>query len=72
VTIAVATVRHRLADGRAEPGDAIEPLLEVRERLGHRADGQLGRAFRLRLWRTLLVVGLLFGVALEVVGSLRL
>jgi hypothetical protein len=69
VVIATARVRRRMADGRATAGDAVEPLLEVRERLGDRADGQVGRALRPRLWPMLLVMSLLFEVALESLGS---
>jgi hypothetical protein len=56
VAIAVAQVRRRLAAGD-DPITAGDPLREVRQRLGSRADGQVGRAMRPRLWRTLLVVG---------------
>ncbi|MDP9273622.1 MAG: hypothetical protein M3O93_08900, partial [Chloroflexota bacterium] len=48
VSVAVAHVRRRMADPATETADAIEPLLEVRRCLGHRADGQVGRAFRRR------------------------
>lgn len=66
VMVAVAKVRRRMAegraaDGRAVPGDAVEPLLQVRPRLGRRADGQVGRALRRRLLPVLLVVSLGFG-----------
>jgi hypothetical protein len=63
VAIATAQVRRRMADGRTAPGDAIEPLLEVRKRLGARADGQVGRALRWRLLPVLLLVSLALGVA---------
>jgi hypothetical protein len=62
VTVAVARVRRRMADGRSGPGAAAEPLLEVRERLGDRANGQVGRALRPRLIPMLLVVSVLFGL----------
>lgn len=65
VTIATAKVRRRMADGRATPGDAAEPFLEVRQRLGRRADGQVGRALRLRLIPVLLASGVLLGFAFE-------
>jgi hypothetical protein len=68
VSIATAKVRRRMADGRATPGDAVEPLVEVRERLGSRADGQVGRALRLRLIVIFLAMGLLFGGLLELFG----
>ena len=62
VTVAVARVRRHMADGRARPGDAIQPLLEVRERLGDRANGQVGRVLRPRVIPLLLVLSLLFGL----------
>jgi hypothetical protein len=70
VTIAVARVRRRMADGRATPGDAVEPLLEVRELLGARADGQVGRALRPRLLPLLLVLSVIFAVGAAAVGTL--
>ena len=70
VTIAVAKVRRRMADGRAAAGDAAQPLLDVRPRLGHRADGQVGRALRRRLIPVLLVVSLGFGFISILLGSL--
>lgn len=70
VTIAVARVRRRMADGRATPGDAVEPLLEVRELLGSSADGQVGRALRPRLVPLLLVLSLVFAVVAAAVGAL--
>jgi len=68
VAIAAAEVRRRMADGRATPGDALDPLIEVRQRLGHRADGQLGRALRRRMYVTSVVVGLVFGALLYILG----
>jgi hypothetical protein len=68
VTIATAEVRRRMADGRATPGDAAEPLIAVRERLGHRADGQVGRALRMRLLLTFLAVGAVLAGAAGVLG----
>jgi hypothetical protein len=69
VSMAIAEVRWRMAGGRAGPGDAAEPLIEVRERLGHRADGQVGRALRSRLLTLFLVVSLVLGGGLfELVG----
>jgi hypothetical protein len=62
VTVAIARVRRRMADGRSTPGDAAEPLLEVRTRLGDRANGQVGRALRPRLIPVLLAVNVLFGL----------
>jgi hypothetical protein len=61
VSIATAEVRRRMADGRATPGDAIEPLLVVRKKLGKRADGQVGRALRRRLLLTFTIVGTVLG-----------
>lgn len=68
VSIASAEVRKRMADGRATPGDAAEPLIAVRERLGHRADGQVGRALRKRLLLTFLAVGAVFAGTVEILG----
>lgn len=65
VTIAVARVRRLMADGRAEAGDAAAPLVEIRERLGTRADGQVGRALRGRLLPPLLVMCLILTTAGE-------
>jgi hypothetical protein len=61
VSLATAEVLRRMADGRSTPGDALEPLLEVRKRLGPRADGQVGRALRRRLLTTTLIVSAVFG-----------
>lgn len=69
VTIAVAEVRRRMADGRADAGDAAMPLIRVRERLGARADGQVGRALRWRLLPQLLVVCLILTTAGELLGG---
>jgi hypothetical protein len=69
VTIATARVRRLMADGRATAGDAIAPFLDVRERLGRRADGQVGRALRPRLLPMLLVLGVVFGVATLVTST---
>ena len=68
VSIATAEVRKRMADGRSTPGDAAEPLIAVRERLGHRADGQVGRALRVRLLLTFLAVGAAFAGTVELLG----
>jgi hypothetical protein len=68
VSIATAEVRKRMADGRSTPGDAAEPLIEVRERLGHRADGQVGRALRVRLLVTFLAVAAAFAGTIEILG----
>jgi hypothetical protein len=62
VTVAVARVRRRMADGRTTAGDAVEPLLDVRKRLGDRAKGQVGRALRPRLIPLLLLLSVLFGL----------
>ena len=70
VTIAVAKVRRRMADGRAAAGDAAQPLLDVRPHLGHRADGQVGRALRRRLIPVLLLVSVGFGFISVLLGSL--
>jgi hypothetical protein len=64
VSIASAKVRRLMADGRSTPGDALEPLLAVRQRLGRRADGQVGRALRRRLFTVIVVVGLVLSAVL--------
>jgi hypothetical protein len=69
VTIAVAEVRRRMADGRADAGDAAVPLVEVRKRLGALADGQVGRALRWRLMPQLFIVSLILTSAGELLGS---
>jgi hypothetical protein len=61
VAIAIAQVRRRMAEGE-DPIDAGQPLRDVRRRLGKRADGQVGRALRGRLFRALLVVNAIFGL----------
>jgi len=61
VAIAIANVRRRLAEG-VDPINAGQPLRDVRSRLGPRADGQLGRALRGRLFRPLLIVSGLFAL----------
>jgi hypothetical protein len=69
VAIAVAKVRRRLAEGV----DLVEvgaPLREVRQRLGSRADGQLGRAMRPRLRRAMLVVGAAFAAIVLLLEAL--
>lgn len=71
VTIATAKVRRLMADARPDVGGAAQPFLEVRERLGRRADGQLGRALRPRLLPPLVVVSILFGLAMELASSFR-
>jgi hypothetical protein len=70
VILASARTRVRMADGRTEPGDANQPLGEVRQLLGSRADGQVGRAFRKRLFPVFLVLSLLFGTLAVLTGSL--
>jgi hypothetical protein len=69
VTIAVAEVRRRMADGRTDAGDAALPLVEVRKRLGARANGQVGRALRWRLMPQLFIVSLILTSAGELLGS---
>ena len=70
VTVAVARVRRRMADGRSTPGDAADPLLEVRERLGSRADGQVGRALRRRLIPVVLVASVVLALLAEVASGI--
>jgi hypothetical protein len=69
VTIAVAEVRRRMADGRSGAGDAAVPLVEVRKRLGARADGQVGRALRWRLLPQLFFVCVILTTVGELLGS---
>lgn len=69
VAIAAAEVRRRMADGRSTPGDAAEPLIEVRESLGTRADGQVGRALRGRLFPAFLVASIVLGGIAELLGG---
>jgi hypothetical protein len=69
VAIAMANVRRRMAEG-IDLVDAGAPLRKVRQRLGSRADGQVGRAMRCRLQRTLLVVGSAFAVGLLILDAL--
>ena len=61
VVIAIAQVRRRMAAGE-HPISAGTPLREVRRRLGRRADGQVGRALRVRIIRPLLVLGALLAL----------
>ena len=70
VTIAVARVRRLMADGRATPGDAVQPFLDVRHKLGRRADGQMGRALRPRIIPGLIVSGIVLGVASQMLSGL--
>ena len=59
VTIAAARVRLAMDAGQPEEGDVLEPLVEVRARLGPLADGQVGRAMRPRLIKAYLLFGAL-------------
>jgi len=61
VAIAMAKVRRNMAAGQ-DPIRAGAPLRDVRKRLGHRADGQVGRAMRGRIIRPLLIVGALLAL----------
>jgi cadmium resistance protein CadD (predicted permease) len=72
VLLAAARTRLRMSDGRSEAGDAALPLVEVRARLGHRADGQVGRALRRRLLPVFFVTALVFGLVTQVLGGLPL
>ena len=69
VTIAVARVRRLMAEGRTSPDDAVQPFLDVRRKLGRRADGQMGRALRPRIIPGLIVSGIVLGVASLVLGG---
>jgi hypothetical protein len=68
VSIATARVRRRMAEGRPTPAEVVEPLLEVRERLGHRADGQIGRALRRRVFPLLFLGSVLLMLLAEALG----
>jgi hypothetical protein len=68
VTVAAAKVRRRMAEGGATPEAVVEPLLVVRQALGHRADGQIGRALRRRILPLLLGGTALFAIASELLG----
>ncbi len=68
VTIAVARVRRLMAEGRGAADDAVQPFLEVRELLGSRADGQVGRALRPRIIPGLLLAGLALGIVSAVLS----
>ena len=65
VSIATAKVRRRSAEGRPTPAEVIEPLLEVRDRLGRRADGQIGRALRRKILPVLFVGSIVLIVLAE-------
>lgn len=52
-----------MSAGQPAEGDVLEPLIEVRARLGTRADGQVGRAMRKRLIPAYLLFSALFGIA---------
>jgi hypothetical protein len=69
IILAAARTRTRMADGRTEPGDANQPLVDARALLGHRADGQVGRAFRKRIFPVFLGFSLLFGALQVALGS---
>jgi hypothetical protein len=61
VVIAIANVRRNMAAGQ-DPIRAGAPLREVRKRLGRRADGQVGRALRVRIIRPLLILGVVLAL----------
>ena len=69
VTVATAKVRRRMAEGGTTPEAVVEPLLAVRGALGHRADGQIGRALRRRLLPVLLGGTALLAIATELLGT---
>jgi len=68
VALATAEVRRRMADGRSEPGDAADPLVAVRAQLGARADGQVGRALRRRLFLMFAIASLALGTLFELLA----
>ena len=69
VTIAVARVRRLMAEGQTTPDEAVKPFLEVRDLLGHRADGQVGRALRPRIIPGLILAGIALGIVSAVLGA---
>jgi hypothetical protein len=71
VTIATARVRRLMADEHPNVGAATQPFLDARERLGSRADGQLGRALRPRILPALLVASIVFGLLLAFASGYR-
>lgn len=62
VALAIARVRH-LAVANPPVGDPLGPLLEVRDRLGARADGMVRRILWPRLYRVFVLTSILFAVA---------
>ncbi|TAK02750.1 MAG: hypothetical protein EPO36_01135 [Chloroflexota bacterium] len=68
VMVAAGEVRRRMADGRTTPGDANQPLVDVRASLGARADGQVGRALRKRLIPGFTALAFVFGLLLLLIG----
>jgi hypothetical protein len=68
VTIAVAKVRRLMEAGRATPDEAIKPFTDVRDLLGRRADGQVGRAIGPRMIPGLILSGIVIGLIGEVFG----
>jgi hypothetical protein len=62
VALAVARVRH-LAVARPPVADPLLPLLQVRERLGARADGVVRRILWPRLYRVFVLAAIVFAVA---------
>jgi hypothetical protein len=69
VIIAIADVRRRMAAGE-DPIQAGQALRDVRKRLGARANGQVGRALRMRLIKPLLVVGAVLALVALLVPDL--
>lgn len=67
VALATAKVRRLVAEGPLSTA-TIRPFLDVRELLGTRADGQVGRALRKRMIPAFLIFGALFGVIELVLG----
>jgi len=69
VSIAAALVRRSMAGTSPDGSTAIVPLLEARDRLGARANGQLARALRGRILPVLLAVLVVLGLGLEFVSG---
>ena len=62
VALAIARVRH-LAVANPPVADPLGPLLEVRDRLGARADGMVRRILWPRLYRVFVLTSILFAAA---------
>ncbi len=68
VGLATARVRLLAAERGVGGDDVLAPLLEVRGRLGRRADGQLGRALRRRILPVAIGFGIVIGLGMLALG----